>query len=83
MGTDDSSLRALRDLHAVEAWQHQVEDDEIGAGLAGELEPSYSVRSVGDLVAVPLQVEPHQVRRVRVVLYNQDSASHSDRRPRS
>src|SRR5579883_1930201 len=63
-----------RDLHAVGAGEHDVEDDEVEALLAEELEGLVALVEDLDLEALVLEVEPEALRYVLLVLDEQDLA---------
>jgi hypothetical protein len=56
----------------VEARQHDVEDDEVGREVPGELQPGLAVLSDVDLVPVTFEAAAQQVEDVRFVVDDED-----------
>src|SRR5206468_682122 len=64
------------DIKAIHGRQHQVEYDQVGALLAGQVERQAPIVRDQRLEAVALQVESDQVGGLAVVVYDQNLAVH-------
>ena len=59
-------------------WQHQVQDDEVGSGVAGQFEAGEAIAGGGNPVAVLLQIEANDAGDARVVFDDQHVMGHGD-----
>lgn len=63
------------DLDAVELWQHQVEDHEIGQRFEGPFETESTVADDLNLEAFLLEVPGHDLSQVRIIVDDKDAST--------
>ena len=66
-------------LEAVDAGQHQVDEDDIGRLVGEALEPDLTGAGLVDLVALVLEGQAHRGADALVVLHEEDSVAHGRR----
>ena len=66
------------DFHSVQAREHQIEDDEVGVGFAGQIQAGDAVGGGSDIVPVLLQVQANHSGDARVIFYDKYVVRHSD-----
>ena len=77
-GTWDTSRRRAEHLDAVQVWQAEVEDDEVGGAFGEDLQRGTAVRGGLDLVVAGPQVDGEGPPDVRLVVDDEDEGHGAD-----